>query len=69
MHVLQGDIKFLAPVHTRFVAMECSVETKEVMLPDLLRWVVYAESEVAAVSMVVGTQPNVISFDKTNLHD
>ena len=48
--------------------MESSVEAKEVVFPDLPWRVVYAESEVTAVSMVVGTQPNVISFDKTNLH-
>ena len=53
----------------RLVAVEYSVETKEIVLSDLLRWVVYAESEVAAVSVVVGTQPNVIRFDKTNLHN
>ena len=49
--------------------MEYSVETEEIVLSDLLRWIVYAESEVAAVSVVVGTQPNVIRFDKTNLHN
>ena len=49
--------------------MESSIETKEVVFHDLLRWVVYAESEVATVSVVVGAQPNVIRFDKTNLYD
>ena len=50
------------------MVQEGSVETEEIVFPDLLRWIVYAESEVAAVSMVVGTQPNVIGFDEANLH-
>ena len=48
--------------------MERSVETKEIVFPDLLWWIVYAEGDVAAISTVVGTQPNVIGFDKANLY-
>ena len=49
--------------------MECSIETKEVELLNLLWWVMYAEGEVTAVSMVVGTQPNIVGFNESNLHD
>ena len=55
-------------MQTRFVAMECSVKAKKVEFSNLLWWVVYAESEMAAVSVIVGTQPDAIRFDKPNLY-
>ena len=43
------------------------VDHAEVHLSRLRGEVTGHECEVAAVSVVVGTQPNVIRFDKTNL--